>query len=332
VKRVDAFAHIVPERYRDHVHSHTSSVSSPIKDLWRDVSALTDVSTRIRVMDELSVDQQVVTLATPPVEEFGDSKTATALSAFANEAMADVVHNSNNRLLGTCTVSLTDPEAACAELRRGVEQLGLIGVQLFSNVQGEALDSPRFDEFYSEIERLNVPIWLHPFRSENVPDFRQEETSKYLIWYALGWPIDTTLAMARIVLGGVFVRHPALKIIIHHAGALVPSLAHRIKTIYREEWMANDAFAPGVGRPIVDEFKRFYVDTVVTYGGYPALKRAIDFFGMERVVFGTDFPYGLKDGREFTQLAIDAVACVDSVQDQANVYHQTLESILGAHR
>jgi len=326
--RIDAFSHVLPATYRKAVLDSVPDPSA-ILQLWGMVDSLTNIDERIAAMAETGVDMQVLTLATPPPEQMFEQKLVERLVPVANDSIAQLVVDHPDRFVGTCSVDLRDPERASAELDRSVTELGLQGVQLFSNIAGRPLDHPDFEEFYSEVERLGVPIWIHPYRPESHADYPTETESKYLIWYSLGWPMDTTIAMARLVFGGVLARHPRLRVIIHHAGALVPSLAHRLKTIYRAEWLAHSDFAPGVPRPYVDEFKQFYGDTVVTYGGSAALRRACDFFGLDHIVFGTDTPYGLREGREFNELAVSAVSGLGLTPEQADlIWHGNVLDLL----
>lgn len=326
--RIDAFSHVLPAAYRKEVLDSVPDPSA-ILQLWGMVRSLTDIDERLAAMAETGIDMQVLTLATPPPEDMFDAALVQRLIPVANDSIADVVASHPDSFVGTCAVDLRDPAHAVAELHRSVTELGMQGVQVFSNVAGRPLDHPDFEEFYAEVEHLAVPIWMHPYRPQSHADYPTETESKYLIWYSLGWPMDTTIAMARLVFGGVLARHPKLSVIIHHAGALVPALAHRLKTIYRAEWLADSDFAPGVPRPYVDEFKHFYGDTVVTYGGSAALARARDFFGIDHIVFGTDTPYGLREGREFNELAVSAVAGLGLDDQQADqVWHQNLLGLL----
>lgn len=304
--RIDGFSHVLPDEYRQAMWNLRSGTFD-LSELWTRVEALSNMHLRVEAMDASGVDKQVLTLAIPPFEYLVAGDDSDHMSRLANEGIARIVGEHADRFIGVGALSLLEPDRALKELAYAIEELGLAGILLYSNIGGRPLDSPDFEEFYSAVESYGVPIWIHPFRPEGWADYPTEARSEYLIWYSLGWPMDTTIAMARLVFGGVLARHPKLQFIVHHAGALVPALAHRLTTIYRSEWMAGPDFAPGVGQPYVDQFRRFHVDTVVTTGGTEALQRAVNFFGAENVLFGTDAPFGLDDGRELTDLAIEAV-------------------------
>lgn len=319
--RIDAFTHIVPTVYRAELASR--GIDHELSDAWRRSEPLINPLLRIEIMDETEIDLQVLTLATPPPDHLAQTdEDASALCQVANDGIADIVRDHPGRFIGVGTVALGDVDGAIAEAERCVSDLGLRGIQLFSNVKGRPIDDPALSPFYSYIETLEIPLWLHPFRPQSWPDYPTETASAHRIWFSLGWPIDTTVAMARLVLSGMLEKHPGLNLIVHHAGALIPSLAPRIATSYRE--------APGTEAAVLERFARFYVDTVVTRGGGSALSRAIDLFSIEHVVFGSDFPFGAEQGREFIRYAKQAVADLGlSEQERRLVESENILSLIG---
>ena len=93
---------------------------------------------------------------------------------------------------------------------------------MYTNVAGKPLDSPEFLPFFEEAARRDIPIWIHPARGADFPDYLTETKSKYEIWWTFGWPYETSAAMSRIVFSGMFDRHPKLKIVTHHMGGMIP--------------------------------------------------------------------------------------------------------------
>src|SRR5207247_4578481 len=108
------------------------------------------------------------------------------------------------------------------EMRRALGRRAATGVQICANVNGLPLDGPQFRALFDRMASLGLPIWLHPARPASFPDYPGETRSRYDIWWAFGWPYETTAAMARLVFSGLFDRHPDLKIITHHMGAMLP--------------------------------------------------------------------------------------------------------------
>src|SRR5699024_10591409 len=113
-----------------------------------------------------------------------------------------------------------------------VNQLGLRGVQIYTQVQGKPLDDPQFTPLFDRIAELGVPIQLHPSRGPDQADYKAEPASRYDTWRIFGWLYDTVAAMARLVFSGVFDRHPDIKILTHHLGGFVPYASERVREGY----------------------------------------------------------------------------------------------------
>ena len=132
---------------------------------------------------------------------------------------------------------------------------------------------------------------------------------------ALGWPFDTSLAMARLVYGGVFERHPDIKFVTHHMGGMIPYFATRIEAFERDRrgvcaTRYRGEQRPALTGPALDHFRRFYNDCI-SNGSAEALTMAIGFFGADHILFGTDFPFGPPDG----PLGATRRACAPSPRD-----------------
>lgn len=161
---------------------------------------------------------------------------------------------------------------------------GLAGIQLFTRAMGKPISDPSFEPIFEKMAKLQLPIWLHP-----VFDERLTENS-----LTFSWEYEQTKAMDLLVQAGIFKRYPNLKIIVHHAGAMVPFFAERIRYIE-----GVDAYA---------DYKRFYVDTAIL-GNPQALALTVDFFGADHVLYGTDAPLGVPPfgaDKVITQALYDA--------------------------
>src|SRR4026209_1101855 len=123
---------------------------------------------------------------------------------------------------------MNDPEAALKETQRAVGQLGAKGIQIHSNILGKPLGAAEFLPLFEAMVGYDLPIWLHPYRGADFPDYLTEQASEYEVRRPFGWPYDAGAAMARIVFAGLFDRWPSLKIIVHHMGAMVPYFAGRV--------------------------------------------------------------------------------------------------------
>ncbi len=151
---------------------------------------------------------------------------------------------------------------------------------------------------------------MHPFRPGSRADYLDEAASKYEVWQVLGWPFESSVAMARMVFAGFFERLPGLRIITHHCGGMIPYFAGRAETLGRS-WAAA---APMRARPSlkrltkkpVEYLKMFYGDTVLG-GSASALRCGLEFFGADHIVFASDCPFDPEGGPMFIREGIRSV-------------------------
>jgi aminocarboxymuconate-semialdehyde decarboxylase len=278
---IDAFTHIYPKGYVDFMAR--VGLGAEI----RDFAGLRDPKAKIEAMDRHGIDMQAFTLSTPALNLFGpdEAKSCREAARIANDGIAEVVASRPDRFIGVATLPMTDMEAALSELER-VNRLGLRGVQIFSHVGGRPLDGPEFFPLYEKISEYDLPILLHPVGGDY-----NERTRDYQLWLIFGWPFETSIAMARLVYAGVLEKYPRLKIITHHLGAFIPSLSRRILSVSRRMEKSPQWKLP---QPALSYFKRFYGDTAV-HGHKATLNDGYDFFGPDRIVFGTDYPFAPLD-------------------------------------
>ena len=171
-------------------------------------------------------------------------------------------------------------------------------------MQGRSLDHPDYEPFFALMAELDRPIWIHPNRTVEWSDFPlTEPRSKFGLYARAGWPTDTTVTMVRLVYAGHLERWPDLKIVVHHSGGTVPMLAGRLKTM--QPGPETDEVAARLSRPPLDYLKRFYADTA-NFGNPIALRAALEFFGSEHVLFGSDFGFS----PDFAPETIDDVETV----------------------
>jgi len=189
----------------------------------------------------------------------------------------------------SAALPMNDIDAAAGELGRAITQLGALGTQLHTNVGGAPLDERRFAPIFDTVTRLDGAVWIHPTRSPAWPDYPAESRSKYGIWWSLGWPYETSACMARLVYSGVFDTYPGLRVITHHAGAMVPHFAGRLASPLEDP--GREEILGGLRRDPMDYFRGFYADTAM-FGAAHAVRCAVDFFGADHVLFGTDMPLG----------------------------------------
>lgn len=295
MRKIDAFAHILPPRYARRLEAIVSGVGVSDRILgyrpWiHEDPALIDLGARWRAVDRFGDYAQVLTLAVPPVDELGEPDVALDLARAANDELAELVGRHPERFAGfAAALPMSDPAAAVGELSRAMGELGALGAQLHTNVRGAPLDDPRFEPVFETVTRLGGAIWIHPTRSEVWADYPVESRSHAGIWWSLGWPYETSVCMARLVYSGFFDRHPGLTVITHHAGAMVPHFAGRLASPLEDPDRA--AIVSGLKAEPIDYFRRFFADTAM-FGAGHAVRCAVEFFGTSHVLFGTDMPLG----------------------------------------
>jgi aminocarboxymuconate-semialdehyde decarboxylase len=228
---------------------------------------------------------------------------------------------------------MNNPDAALAEIDRAIDQLGATGVQVFSNVNGRPLDLPEHLQIFERLAQRGLPVWIHPIRADRVPDYPNEPRSKYDLWWAFGWPYETSIAMGRLVFSGIFDRHPDLVIITHHLGAMVPFCEGRIGGGLDQLGSRSDDPDDGAAlkrlkkRP-VDYFRMFYGDTAL-FGAWHGMESGLAFFGAAHVLFGTDMPFDPEKGPGFIR---DTIAAMErmraSAEDKAKIYEGNAQRLL----
>ena len=196
--------------------------------------ALFDLDARFRAMDTAGEGYvQIVNTANPPVEAVAAPAQALELSRIANDEMAELVARHPDRFAGAAAcVPMNDIDAALVELNRAIQQLGFVGVQIYTDVKGRPLDDPQFAPLFDRIAELDIPVLLHPVRGPDRADYPTEDTSRFDTWRVIGWLYDTVSAMARLVFSGLFDRHPDIRIVTHHLGGFAPYAAERIREGY----------------------------------------------------------------------------------------------------
>lgn len=305
--KIDIFAHIVPPKLKDTLFKSTI-VSSTMKDILEPIPTLYNLDERFRIMDRHPDVLQVLTLAGVSADEIAGPKEATEMARRVNDEMAELVYKYPERFAAAVAVlPMNDMDAALGELDRAINELKLRGVLIRVPINGKPVDLPEFMPFYEKMCRYNLPIWLHPQRKPDIPDYTTESESKYRIWHLWGLVYETTVSMTRLVFSGVLEKYPNLKIITHHCGAMVPYFAQRIVSHYNVSEMRNkENFKNGLTEPHIEYFRKFYNDTAIL-GNTSALMCAYDFFGAEHLLFGTDTPFDTQLGDYSTRCTIQSI-------------------------
>lgn len=297
--KLDVFTHFVPaelSRYLERFPAGRTAASR-----WRGIPTLVDLDARLRLMDEFDDYAQVLSLANPPIEALGSAAEARDIARAANDALASTCAQHPDRFPAfVANLPMSDPDAAVAEAERAVVELGAAGCLVYSNVLGAPLSDPAYLPIFAKAVELGCPVWLHPIRGPDLPDYRSEARSEHELWFTLGWPYETAAAMARLVYAGVFDALPDLCVITHHLGGVVPYLEGKIRIGFRQAGEGSLERNPvaaeaGLQRPPVDYFRMFYADTAVN-GVRGAFDCGLAFFGADHCLFASDAPFDPEGG------------------------------------
>jgi aminocarboxymuconate-semialdehyde decarboxylase len=316
---VDVFSHILTPRYlRERNARAGSGFGTQYARYWQANPGLTDLDVRFRVMDRYPDVTQILTQAGPNVESITTPADAVDCARIANDELAELVAKHPDRFVTACAcLPMSDVDAALKEMERAICELGFRGVEMFTDINGRPLDDPIFLPLFDRMQAFDLPILLHPRRTNTTADYPGEERSKFLVYTNFGWPFETSLAMARLAFGGILERFPRLKIITHHAGGMIPFFHKRIELAwsFNVERMGYQYDGQTLTRPPLDYYRMFYCDTAIQ-GNTPALMCAYDFFGADHMVFATDTPYDDELGARVYRETIPAVQAM-SIDDES---------------
>ena len=326
MKKIDIYNHVLPPPYLDLVKANSKDAGmvkrmSSIRVLW-------DMEARVAMLREQFPDVvQVLTLGQPSPEMLGAPDRSPEYARLANDEMAAICRRWPDFFPAfVAALPMNNVAAALQEMDRAIEELGARGVQVVNQVNGRPLDDPEFFPVFERVTRKHdLPVWMHPFRPATVADYKGEERSRYEIWQVLGWPFETSVAMARMVFSGLLEKLPDLRLITHHCGGMIPYFAGRAETLWAQLGSRSaDASEADVlkrlSKPPIEYFRMFYGDTVLG-GSTAALRCGLEFFGADRVVFASDCPFDPEGGPMFIREGIRSIEELGlSAADREKVY------------
>ena len=315
--KIDIFTHIFPKSCLSKMRKAAPDELARRKRTSDTIyPSIVDLDERFRIMDMFDEYVQVICLGWPPIEVFGPPPVSTDLARFANDGMAELVHKYPDRFLGfIASLPMNDPEGLLTETNRAIKELGAVGVQVFTNILGRPLTTSETMPLFDLMADLDRPIWMHPTRWPDFPDYKGEPKSHYDIWWAFGWPYETSAAMTHLIFSGLFDRHPDIKIITHHLGGMIPYFEGRIGPGWvlfgtRDSDEDNTLSLKKLKKRPIDYFHLFYGDTALT-GAREATICGLKFFGSDRTLFGTDMPYDHENGLAVIRWTIEIIDSLD---------------------
>jgi predicted TIM-barrel fold metal-dependent hydrolase len=333
--RIDAFNHFFPKAYFEKL------LASGLPDIGKratELPALHDIDHRRKIIGGFKDYKQVISLAAPSLEQLskGDPDLAVEYAKIGNDGMAELCQKYPDEFAGfVAQTPLTAKDAGVAETTRAINELGACGTQIFTNVNGKPLDRPEFRPFFAAMEKLDKPIWVHPSRAANFPDYLDEKKSLYEIWWTFGWAYETAAMMSRLVFSKMLDDMPKLKVIVHHFGSIVPTLEGRVGPGWDQFGARTSdedygALLKSLKKRPLDYFKHdFYPDTA-TFTSEGAMKIGFGFFDFDKVIFASDCPFDPEKGTMYIR---ETLRILDEYgmpkEDLDKVYYKNLERITG---
>ena len=261
---IDVFAHVLLPDFYERMLALEPTL--PEKFPFIKHPHLTDMNKRRQLWDGSS--QQLISYVNVNPEDYLPGPEAASMCRLANHELEETVRTNKDMFVaGVAMLPMNELTEAQAILQEVVEGENLVGVQLFTRALGKSIAAPEFKVIFERCAELDLPIWLHPVFDERKPDNN----------IVFSWEYELSQAMLQLVQAGIFQDFPDLKIIVHHAGAMIPFFAERIRHILAEQ---------------AADFRKFYVDTAIL-GNPKALELTLDYFGLDHLLFGTDAPLGI---------------------------------------
>jgi aminocarboxymuconate-semialdehyde decarboxylase len=290
MKIIDVHAHILDRHYIDALSTSmnlTSSRTDSGQTLLRKGNSTVawyrddffDLDARIATMDRLGVDMRILSLSSPSVHEWGHDDQV-AMARYINDQMAQQCRQHPTRFAGLATLPLIDTAASLSEIDRCIDELGLIGVAIGSNVGGKPLNHPDLEPVWAAIDRRGLPVVEHPMLPLGA-----DHMDEFELPLRVGFVYDTTTALSRMIYAGIFERYAGFPFIVAHTGGALLGLLERLDNGYR---LFPDC-RKYISRLPSEYARGLYYDTCSFYG--PAIRMAKEIVGVDRLMYGADDPF-----------------------------------------
>jgi aminocarboxymuconate-semialdehyde decarboxylase len=333
--RLDAYTHFIPKKFYDQVL--TQGDHRDIGKRVQNIPSIYDLDVRRKIVGMFPDYAQILSYPQPPLEAMtANPQQVEEYARIVNDGFAELCAKYPAEFPGfVAQVPMSAADGGVRESERAIKELGALGVQIYTNVKGKPLDRPEFEPFFAAMNRLGKPIWLHPARGANHPDYMDEKKSLYEIWWTFGWSYETATAMARLVFSKTIDKYPNLKIIVHHFGGIVPMLEGRIGPGWDQLGSRTSdedygALRQSLKKRPLDYFKQdFYADTAV-FTSRPATVIGLEFYPLEKILFASDCPFDPEKGTMYIRETLKILDELDmSKEARDKIYVKNLESLVG---
>ncbi len=240
---------------------------------------------KIDFMDRTGIDCSVVSLGNPWLDPF-PNPDGDAMAGEINEILGKFEALTRGRVAGMGVLPTSSVGAAKGALKAIADHPGLHGIASGPKIAGLFLDDPGLDPFWDELARLDLPLFIHPVNGVALESLRGY---RHTLPVGLGFPFETTIAVTRLIFGGVLERHPGLRLLVAHGGGSIPYLIGRLDAAWRSDAQVKSRLPC----PPSTYARKLYLDGLVYHS--PSLRAAISLAGQQKVMFGTDHPFSVSD-------------------------------------
>ena len=316
--RIDVHSHLIYLPYLEYLVGRSALPQGVLREgtyfvsctggyLHASLPSHADVDQKLRDMEDLGIGVSVLSHGMPGPELLG-SPEADAWASRINDHLAEVMQAHPGKFEAWATLGWHSTEQTIAEIDRCVNQLGFKGVYLFSNINQRTADSREFWPVYKYVHDLGVPVNMHPTAPINMNGIDHRPLVP-----GMAFMFDTALATVRMVMSGIFQEYPDLKLIVPHTGGFVPFIRGRVGRMI-DEWTSPDDWID-LEQSSQFYFDKLYVDTVSHSPA--ALEYCYKVFGADRLLYGTDHPFGHPDFQRFNDM-VDELACSEADRELIN--------------
>jgi aminocarboxymuconate-semialdehyde decarboxylase len=295
-RTIDVHAHVLTEEMMQRLRKEAPGIGPKLSDIDEhgatlQIASITqrpyprggwDMDLRLRDMDAYGIDVQALSVLPQTFLYDQEPSLTAAFCAIQNEAIAALVARQPDRFVGLAGLPLQAPERAAAELRRGMRDLGLKGALIGSHIEGRNLDDPELESLWAAAEELDALILIHPQKVAAA-----NRLGSYYLTNLIGNPLETTIAAASLVFGGVLERYPNLKICLSHGGGYTPYQIGR----FVHGWSVRPEGKKHLKVSPEASIRRLYFDTILFFD--PALKWLVETYGASHVMLGSDYPFDM---------------------------------------
>jgi predicted TIM-barrel fold metal-dependent hydrolase len=299
--KIDVYAHILPAKFYQQMLAIDPQI--PEKYPFIKIKTLVNMNARLKEWPDASI-KQVLSLVNINPEDYVDPDESAELCKNANQELSTIVNDNQDYFAGGVAIlPMNNMKAAVKIIEQVAKSPILVGAQIYTRHLGKSIADPVFRPVLAKAAELSVPLWLHPVFDQRKPDNE----------LVFSWEYELSQAMLELVQSDLFEKYPQTKIIVHHAGAMVPFFAGRIDHILDPVHAAD--------------FKKFYVDTAIL-GNPDALKLAINYYGIGHVLFGTDAPFAVQPSGA-SKIIVDAIDSLElSKEELDKIYHSNYERLV----